>query len=480
MRILRGSTAVVLAYLIAFGCMVSFFAAQNVSAKVPVINVNGIATKTLYLNPGTEGERQLFYPANEDLKKALLGLALPAARLLIDKNWDAFGDRFIQTALNIFEPLACNADGTSKYNVAIKEDWSLPEGYNFDRTLTFYYDWRLDPVEIAGRLREYIQYLKTQTDCEKVDLIPNSMGCNIVAAYLKVFGAADVRSVVMRSAAFQGVSLVGELFNENVDVGKDAAVGYLGAFLKDDITGRAISVMLSVFDAAGVLDTVVKGANGFVAKLKDRVYDEVLKGTFGMMPGIWALVPDEYYETAKDIMLDETAHGELIRKIDFYHYEVQSQIGAILKAGLQNGLRTAIIANYGLHGVPLTPNSGVQTDYLIDTKYASLGAVCANLNETLGNGYEQAVVCGHNHLSPDRVIDASTCVLPEYTWFVKYMIHTKYCDDYRNLVSWILNAESQPDVFTEPAYPQFMQLNKTKNTLEPVTAGLTDAARVIW
>jgi len=93
--------------------------------------------------------------------------------------------------------------------------------------------------------------------------------------------------------------------------------------------------------------------------------------------------------------------------------------------------------------------------------------------------YIQAVADGHNHLSADRVVDASTCMYPEYTWFIKGMVHTQFNADYYEMISWILNADTQPDVFSDARYPQFFILNKAENTLSPLTAPQPGAPTLI-
>ncbi len=465
----KKSIALFLVFILLTGfCVPAYAAGKKTSALIPSINVDGIATRTIYMNPGASDEKQLFYPTSEDMIGTLKSLIVPIGRFLIDKNWSAFGDSFIAQAKMMFDPIACNPDGTSKYNVSIKEDWNLPAGYNFDRTLSFHYDWRLDPMDTAVRLNDYIQYLKQETGCEKVNLIPNSMGGNIAAAYLKIYGTTDINAVIMRSSAYQGVSMVGELFNKNITISKKMVLGYVSAFLKEDGQGKAISFLISMLDKLGIADKLVSFVNEFVFNLKDRAYSEVLGDTFAYMPGIWALVPDEYFESAKVTMLDPVLNAELIKKIDNYHYNVQSKIKDILLLAIDNSVTVAVTSNYNLYGVPLTANTGYQTDYLIDTKYTSAGAVCAPLGGTLPEGYTQMVSCGHNHVSPDKVIDASTCFFPEYTWFIKGMIHTNFNSDYNELISWILNCDSQPDVFDNAEFPQFLQLNKSDNTLCPV------------
>jgi len=468
MKTAKRFISILLAIVIAAGLLLPAFAVEKKNTGIPVINVDGIATRTLYLNPNTPEEQQVFYPTSDTLTNAIKSLALPAAKLAVDKNWNAFGDKLIPLAKTILDPISCNPDGTVKYNVAIKDEWSIPAGYNFDTTLSFSYDWRLDPMDNSKRLNDYIKFVKQETGCEKVDLIPNSMGGTIVMAYLEQFGTDDVNAIVMRSSAFQGVSLVGELFNKQLQINKRSVLGYVKGFLKADKQSEEMNLLISALDTFGVVDMILPVADNLIYNLKDRIYNEVLIETFGYLPGIWSLVPDKYYESAKAIMLDPVKNAELIRKIDIYHYDVQNKVKDLLQDAINKGVKVAVISNYNLYGCPITENPDAQTDFLIDTVYSSGGATCSPLGSTLGSGYIQAVNCGHNHISPDNIIDASTCMFPEYTWFVKGMRHTNFNDDYNALVNWILNYNGQPTVFDNASYPQFLQLNKADNTLSPV------------
>ena len=435
---------------------------------IPVINVDGIATRDLYRDIGTAQEKQIFYPPVDDLTATLKKLIQPVMRLLVDKNWNAFGDKLISGAKELIGDIACNPDGLSKDNVSIKDEFYFPAGYQYDRNLYFSYDWRLDPMDNSKKLNDYIQFVLEKTGSDKVALIPNSMGCTVVMAYLQQFGTDDVESVVMRSSAFQGVSLVGELFIKQLQINKHAVTGYIRGFLKEDSQSKQIGLMITVLDMLGIVDLVISIVDELLMQLTDRVYDEMLIETFGYMPGVWSLVPDLYFEKAKTTMLDSEINAELIRKIDYYHYEVQSKSKEILQDAMNSGVTVALISNYNLYGCPITENPDAQTDFLIDTVYTSGGATCAPLKSTLGSTYVQAVDCGHNHISPDNIIDASTCMFPEYTWFVKGMIHTNFNSDYNELVNWILSAETQPDIFSNAGFPQYLQLNMTDNTLSPV------------
>jgi len=70
------------------------------------------------------------------------------------------------------------------------------------------------------------------------------------------------------------------------------------------------------------------------------------------------------------------------------------------------------------------------------------------------------VDCGHDHISPDNVVDASTCALPETTWFFSGGDHFKI-DEY-GFNSWFFDAPEPQTVFTEERYPQFLMADEDR------------------
>ena len=159
----------------------------------------------------------------------------------------------------------------------------------------------------------------------------------------------------------------------------------------------------------------------------------------------------------------------MIRKIDAYHYGVQAKAKQILKKASASGCRIAVLANYGKYAIPLTKSMRVSDDYLIDTALSSGGAVCANVGETLPDDYVQQRDRRHNHLSPDRAIDASTCMFPEWTWFIRDMGHLDfpYGSQGMDFLLWLIGMDKQYTVWTSDRYPQFMQYDVKSKTLTP-------------
>ena len=228
----------------------------------------------------------------------------------------------------------------------------------------------------------------------------------------------------------------------------------------------------------GIGEHVIYGTNGIcrVGKVCRSPFDPsdsrlfyVLYPLFGQMPGIWAFVADKDYEAAKKAVLDPTIHAALIRRIDRYHYKVQQRAKKILDAALKSGCFVTVLANYGKYGIPVTSSKLCSNDYLIDTSLSSGGAVCADIGTTLPEGYRQKVKDGHDHISPDRRIDASCCMYPEYTWFTRNMGHLDFPfgSQGSEFLMWLVLADQQPTVWTNERYPQFMTFDRPSGILLP-------------
>lgn len=230
-----------------------------------------------------------------------------------------------------------------------------------------------------------------------------------------------------------------------------------------------ISPLINIADLLGVfrlLDRVID-------EYGNRIYDEILIPLVANMPGLWDVMPGEYYEQAIRSM--QITNPTLMEKLKAYH-EVQSRLEENLVQAQKSGTQVSIVAQYGYAAIPVSPSRTNQTDSLIDTSLASAGALCAPFGETLGEKYSQALQDGHNHLSPDNVVDASTCMLPENTWLIRGADHVGYYYNTTTIdfIVWLITTESAVDVHTVEAYPQFMAVDASENLVNvPSTEELT-------
>jgi hypothetical protein len=108
------------------------------------------------------------------------------------------------------------------------------------------------------------------------------------------------------------------------------------------------------------------------------------------------------------------------------------------------------------------------SDGTVDTKYASLGATCTNINSGFHYDYRQQKYPEKNYISPDWRIDASTSIMPESTWFIKDMLHSTCHDGHDEFYRVLYQSKEQLTVHDMEEYPQFMQNDTVNQTFTSV------------
>lgn len=466
---------------------ISVSAAEGAYDGAPLIVISGFGTVPLYLNANTDEAERVFFPSAKRIAKNAVQALQPLYRLRRDGDYGRFADAFDPLVMDIFSQSVLDASGNSIRNVSVrtfpltadhymdffeqrpKDEEALVRGaidtLGGKNTYFFSYDWRLDPMDHAVSLHEYIQNVQTQTGKQKVILAGCSMGGVVAMAYLSKYGAKDVQTLLLDNTAFQGVTMVGEMFCKEYAVDKQMTLEYAMQFTQ--MPEELKSWLRAAFARSRAADKLVDFAGKLLDNTKDQTSADVLYPLFAYMPGIWSFVTARDYERAKQCALDPDVNRELIRKIDVYHYGVQVKAKQLLQKAIGQGCRIAITANYGKFAIPLTKSMRVCDDYLIDTALASGGAVCADVFETLPESYVQKRDRKHNHIAPDRVIDASTCMFPEYTWFVRDMGHLDYPygSEGMDFLMWLIRMDTQYTIRTDTRYPQFMKYDVKEKTL---------------
>lgn len=471
--------SLVLALILLALPLTSSMALAETEALIPVIHVPGVNTKDIFKNPGTEDATLVFPPSSDTITEVVSALPVPIAKLAITRDWDAFGDDILPLINTLFKTMACNPDGSIDDDIGI--DWSWPTVTKKDvrQTFTFYYDWRGDIMENAVELSKYIDYILDGLDADKVIINAHSMGGALTMSYIAQFGDSKIAKLALDTTAIRGAVVTGESFSKEVETSSLAVVRYVDQILSDDEQGAFISAALDVLYKAGAVDYVADFVNLFIEKLGDRFYSSALIDIFASMPGLWALIPNENYEACLATMTNENTSPVLLDRIHNYHDNVSTQSTRLLLEAKSHGIEIMVLARYDLQITPVVKSLNIQNDMVLDTKYTSLGATCADLRETLSDEY--LATANMKYVSPDKSIDASTCLFPDYTWFLKGLPHSNSSNAKDELINLFYNSEEQLTVNDIERFPQFMQTDGSNyDVLIPLTGPDEKPAEESW
>jgi len=471
--------ALVIALTLALLCAVP---AGAKAGKEPLIIVNGMGESPL-LSP--DGERGIWPPDGGAIAKAALKVVPLVPLLPVSRK--SFSKLAYPILRDLFDDIAYLPDGTSKHAIT---QVRFPDSYAKDKTgkidsishgkfakqygaaysYQFVIDWRESGIVEARRLHTFIQKVLKETGYQTVKLVAVSMGGSVALGYLAKYGHKQVSTLIFMHTVFQGLPVVGDLFNQRLTL--DAKT--LQMFLKQSMQGNEpwcsiVSALLSVLRLGGVLDCVLDGAEALIDYMNPELFRELMTPVFAQLPGFWGLVNSPDYEDAKALLLDPVKHKGLIAIIDDYHYNAFNKAEQLIKAAMRDGVRCYVLSGYNLQGAPVGPNALAHTDDGLATERTSGWATCMLLGEHFPKDYKQKVSCGHDHIDPQRMIDASTCILPEQTWFQRDLHHTNfYSDDGTNFLLWLAESGSQLNIRSNAKYPQFMAFDKESDTLRAI------------
>ena len=444
----------------------------NNAGKYPMVYLDGIVSKEIYYNEDTTGENPLFFPINTQMIFDNLAQYQDIlARAVLEEDINLIANFITVLADDCYGDIALKEDGyTMSDKVYVPETKLDPynEGLSIGK-FTFQYDCRHDPVDIAHELKVFIECVKKYTGKEKVELIAPSYGASIALAYANEYPediVADVDSLVISVPVSNGVNFAGELFSGKVSVDAKALKSFLSSMITDD----ALMALFSTLIKTGTLDFLLESlVNPAVNEVLMDAIRNIIRNIFGTMPSMWSFVDDRYFEDALTNIYGEEGselrvkYAGLIERIKYYHYNVLVRTDEIITDTIANGVKTSIVAKYGIDPIPLSKEGNFMGDGFVRLEVASFGATSAMHQQKLPADYKQARCFEHNHISPDGCIDASTCLLPDNTWFIKNLWHGTKTDGYYEMINTIVYNNLTID--SDASYPQFLAVSEENNQL---------------
>lgn len=446
-------------------------------SKYPTVYVPGKNEDILVNDIAAETPENIRGNIAVNVPEFISALAPKIVSGLTTHNWDSYCDALEALVSPMFSSVVLGNNGLPTDNSGVLFDTEnvvkrVQSDYSY-RIDTYYfeYDYRLDPYDNAAVLDSYIQSVLKATGASRVNLLGRCEGANIVLAYLEKYGNTEnVSHILFAWPAVYGICGITSFFTGEISLDADAlAVSLAAENTLNDIARAAVQIA----GGTGLSDSAADLFNRVYAEVKDRLMPRLVLDTYGTMPSFWAMIAPEKYEQAKSFVFagKEDEYAGLIEKIDYYHTHAGSNAAEILKRYTDAGVMFSCVAKYGFPGSSLcSAYKNYQTDGMAITAAASLGATVSDFGSELSAGYiAKARENGSaKYISPDRIIDASTCLYPASTWFVKNAEHSKMPDALKTLCAKLLASEVQPTVDDSGRYPQYLLYDGRAGMLSPL------------
>ena len=466
--------SIMLSLLIVFSSVVVSFAAESenetIAPEYPLVVCRGMDFDGLTTDLGLETERNALNPI--EVGDIISTLAKCLGNAVKEGSIDGIMPPLMDYLEYVMGGLACDNNGNSVHNTTMKsypfaignypdyleehkeiapmEHGIVMEGvdrYGADHVYYYAYDWRFSPADTCDGLNEMIELAKAEHGTDKVNLVCASMGGAVVDAYLYEYGTDSLNKCIFDGTVFCGTYVVSDLFQKKVLI---TGTG-LEYFLYDKMGDN--NFFVKALATTGLLDSVASLAMKFVDRYIDYVYDNFLIDTFVTMPALWAIVlPDEFdacIETMFPTDEDKAHYAEVIAEA-YELNKMMSGMDDLLLSLPEKGVEVSVFAGYHMSPVPVYERSSSHGDNVLESALMLGRARVANFGEELD---------GDNAMmSPDKQVDLSTCLFPEYTWAIKDMPHVScgYGSEVADFLFWLIEFDGQATVTSNPAYPQFM------------------------
>lgn len=439
------------------------------------------------------------FPAYVQTGKLIKTLAIPALTSLFTQSDAGLSEAAKQAVWDAFGHQACDENGmpsdrivTEKYlqSTADTPDFGQEEVFGhvpfnlyeteqpLDHMYYFAYSSFGNHLALVDELYEFIQMVKAQTGHNKVNLVPLSQGGTLFSGLIEYYPDVvnDLHKIILVVPALDGSTIIGDVFNDRLSF-KDPDYLYNGFLenlgLLDEFTARLIEIALRILPDEVIMNVV------------DAAVSTLVEDVMTTSTNMWVLCPSADYPTAREKYLSTPERAEIRRQTDIY-YQAQLNSRANISNLVENGVQVFCFVEYDTPLINVGTSWNTENgDYIIQTDSTSMGAYFANVGETLPEDYVQKNThCDnpdHNHISPDRVVDASAGLLPDTTFYFDEQYHeqTAQNDIILKLALELIARDDVKDVYSSPDFPQFLagrNIFNLKNLI--ATAEAVDASKL--
>lgn len=454
----------------------------------PLVYIRG-AGKTLYRygenGEISEADEDIIYPMDIDgeaIVDELIPILDELIKGLLTDDYKQYVDKVYSVFAPIFEDVVLDNNGEVKFPSGNGPQDDVPyksSGFKvWDNNFGF--DFRLSLLDVADELKSFIELTSQRTGGRKVAVLGRCLGTNLMAAYFTKYpehARQYVSNIILYVPATDGVDLISKLFSGKLEIQSenlDAFVEYLmegKALIEDPTLSSFITIMVEMLNYAEVLGLGTDALQLLVDRLQYELIPELGLASYVSFPSYWSMVNPDDYEDAKKLVFEgrEEEYAGLIEKIDDYHYNVQLGFNDRLKTLDEDGIKVSVIAKYNIPNIPVCEASKELGDFMASTEQLSYGAYCAPHGKVLPQSYVDSMGAeALKYLSPDRKIDASSCMFKDTTWFMKNNLHDDFPDDGNRLIKYIVDNKGNVTVFDNAEWPQYVEYIPVEGTEEGV------------
>ncbi len=419
--------------------------------------------------------------------------------MLFDK-WDTYGKVIYDEISPLFVDAGLDENGNPKNGTGVlkataDESVAMAKSaynYNVNASYQFAYDWRLSPYDHVDRLHEYILQVLSVTGQEQVSMYARCMGGSLLMAYLEKYGHLGyVKNVLFCDVLSNEATVISKTFSGQIEFDAKLVERYAGqvdfcgktgegfGFVFGDVLNEIVSKTMNFFTQISVTDKALDGVEELYNKLYKALIPALLHAT-GMATQVnyWTEIAEEDMDAALDLVFGKkgselrTKYAGLIEKIEYYRKHISSDIDGFYEALDSKGIHYAFVAKYGFMNLPITADADLQSDALASLKHVAYGATTAPIGKTLSDKYIAGVSEeNRKYISPDKVVDLSTCVSPDTTWILKNAHHNQI-DCLIPIIYAFLNGteENIDTVYAKTGFKQCMVFDYDTLTASNMTA----------
>ena len=433
------------------------YAAEN--RDIPIVHIYGFMSCPILADANDPDSQRLFPMEKDAILQFVRDLVPAVSAFSVNKNWVKFGDRLIPALNKLMMPVANDTRGVPQNGSGPYFDYPTAEEIAQQHAARFVYDWRDDPFVSAQQLDRFVRYITDDCGFEKVALECHSYGGVVTLTYLAAYGTERIHSCCFNATAVYGATFAGELMQGKVHLSTDALTAFLEGLFDQKEYEALLQAVVALFDEMGGIRFICNFINQVFVHLSDRIWNETIFPVFTHWVSVWSMVPDDQLENAKQFIASNARNGSAVDnavftgKVERFNREIRSQRETLLRR-VNDACSLYVIARYGYSGVPLEEIWEANTDGVLDTRCEAFGAICKPF------GYFVPPIQTVQYVSPNGAIDASTCLFPQQTWFVRNFKHTQKEPAMEEFTGVLLRSKTQMTIYSCKQYPQFLYFDK--------------------